>query len=207
MDTFCLREASDSADFDVDDAASTEFQGSFRIAGIANGFVQADPGPELFLQAGMKIDVVVPQWLFDHHQVELIELPQVLQLPDAVGRIGVTAERDLRPARADSFEHVDISSSLYFDFDAAVSGGQFAGNFVQQLVDRVLDANRYAARDFATASAQKFPERLLLLPGFGIPHGVFQRRFCHAMSTNRRHEPKRLSPLPDRLPDNSGGEE
>ena len=41
----------------------------------------------------MIVDVVVPQRLLDHQQVELIELLQMLDLVQRVGGIGVATEK------------------------------------------------------------------------------------------------------------------
>ena len=57
-----------------------------RIAGVVDGFVQADRGPQLLLQAGVVVDVVVPQRLLDHQQIELVELAQVFEFDPACRR-------------------------------------------------------------------------------------------------------------------------
>ena len=105
------------------------------LAHADDGFIKADRGAQFFLQARVIVDVVVPQWLLDHEQIELVELAQVLDLIERVGRVGVTTERDIGPARADAFEHIQIPARLDFDLDAAIAGGKFGLDFLEQLLD------------------------------------------------------------------------
>ena len=71
----------------------------------------------------MVVDVVIPQRLLDHQQIELIELAQVFDLIERVGGIRVATQRDVGPARADALEHVDIPPGLHLDLDAPIPGG------------------------------------------------------------------------------------
>jgi hypothetical protein len=87
-----------------------------------DGLIQADAGFQLFLQASMKIKVVMPERLLDHQQVESVKLFQVLELIERVGGIGVAAEHYLRPARANFLKNLDVPSRLALDLDAAVAG-------------------------------------------------------------------------------------
>src|SRR6478609_5687828 len=76
MDRDGFTEAAHAANFDIDDLARPQFQGSLRIAPTVDGFIQADARLQLLLQAGMKIKIVVPERLLDHQQVERVKLLQ-----------------------------------------------------------------------------------------------------------------------------------
>src|SRR5215469_4640908 len=78
MDGEGLRKATDAADLDVDDATGTQLQSRFCITRIVNGFVQAERGFEHLLQTRVKVEVVVPQRLLDHQQLESVEALHVL---------------------------------------------------------------------------------------------------------------------------------
>src|SRR5712664_2278177 len=59
--------AADAAELDVNDARGAEVESSLRITGVANGFVEANRGLQLFLELGMVEDVIPPERLL-HHQ-------------------------------------------------------------------------------------------------------------------------------------------
>src|SRR5438045_4651656 len=75
-----LTEASNPTYLYIDDPAGMQFSSSFGIARVANGLVQADRGLELLLQLGMKIEIVVPHGLFNHEQLDAVELLEVLDV-------------------------------------------------------------------------------------------------------------------------------
>ena len=100
-----------------------------------NAFIQADVGLQLFLQGRVLKDLVAPQRLLDHEQAKLIELFQMLKIFQAICRIGIAAQHNLRPALTDARQHSHVPARLYFDFDALVSRRQFALNLLQQLFD------------------------------------------------------------------------
>ena len=76
----------------------------------------------------MVIDLVVPERLLDHEQVELIELAQVLDLVERVGGVRVATEGDIGPARADPFQNIQIPARFDLDLDAAISRRNFSLN-------------------------------------------------------------------------------
>ena len=65
--------------------------GNRGSAGADDRLVETNGGAQFFLQAGVVKNVVVPERLFDHQQVELIEGAQVLDLIERVGGVGVAA--------------------------------------------------------------------------------------------------------------------
>ena len=88
-----LGEAADAADLDVDDAAGLHVDGGECVAAVANGFVETDAGVEALLQHGVEVEVVVPERLLDHEQVELVPAGDVVEVRHAVGGVGVAAEQ------------------------------------------------------------------------------------------------------------------
>src|SRR5580698_8045894 len=132
----------------------------------------------------MVVDVVVPEWLFDHQQIELVELAQMLDLVESVGGVGIATQSDVSPARANSLQNIEVPAGFHLHFDAAIAGGKFALNLVQQLFDGILNADGNSARNFSQFAAQQFPQRLLLLSGSNIPECVFNRSFGHAVTAD-----------------------
>ncbi len=77
------------------------------------------------LQHRVVIEIVVPQRLFDHQQVERVEGGQVVGVPEPVSGVGVATQRDARPAMAHPLEDLHIPARLALELDALVAGGQF----------------------------------------------------------------------------------
>ena len=152
-----LAEAAHPSDFDIHDAAGAGFDGGGRVAGVADGLVQANGGSQFALQPGVVVDVVIPQRLLDHQELEAIKFAQVFDFIEGVGGVGIAAQHNIGPARADPFQHVHVPARLYFDLDAAVSGGEFGLDLVQQLLDRILDPDGDAALDLASRASEQLP--------------------------------------------------
>src|ERR1700757_1166293 len=91
-------ETAHAADFDVDDSAGSRFHSGSSYTGAFDRFVQAYCGAQFLLQARVIVDVVIPQRLLDHEEIELIELSQVLHLVERVGGVRIAAQRDVGPA-------------------------------------------------------------------------------------------------------------
>ena len=130
-----LAKPSHAADFDIDDPTSSGFDGSGTIAGVTNGFIEADRSAQFTLKPRVVIDVIVPERLFDHEQVELIEFAKMINIIERVGRIRITTEQDIGPPRANTFENLEVPSRFHFEFDPAVPGGKFELDLVEQLLD------------------------------------------------------------------------
>ena len=60
--------------------ADAQFQRCLGVARAADGFVEADRGLQPLLQAGVEVEVVAPQGLLDHQQLEGLELLQVIEV-------------------------------------------------------------------------------------------------------------------------------
>ncbi len=97
------------------------------------------------LQHGVVIEVVVPEGLLDHQQVEGVKRGQVVGIPQAVGRVGVATERDAGPLVPHPLEDLHIPARLAFELDALVAGGQFPLDDRHQLGNRRLNSQRHAA--------------------------------------------------------------
>src|SRR6266496_6046209 len=136
---------------------------------MTDGFVQTDGGLDLSLQLCMEENVIVPERLLDHQQVEIVELSQMSKVREAVRGIRVTTKDDPGPALADFFEYINVPAGFYLDLDSLISGGMLGFDLFKQLLVRVLDSDRYSAHDFSQLSSQQLPKRLVLLLGFGLP--------------------------------------
>src|SRR5690349_7696440 len=69
-----LSEAAHPSHLDVDDPACAKFNSGFGVSRIMNGLIQTDRCLQFTLQFCVAQDVVMPQRLLDHEQVELLEL-------------------------------------------------------------------------------------------------------------------------------------
>src|SRR5579871_143735 len=179
-----LTEPAHAPHFNVDDLARPKLQCSLRVAPAVNGFVQADAGLELFLQPGVKVKIIVPEWLFDHQEVESVKLLQVVDLVERISGIGIATEHDLRPACADFLEDLNVPARFALDLDSAVARVQLGLDFLQQLLVRVLYANGNATRNFFLRSAQQLPQRDVARLRFRIPQRIFHRALGHAMAAH-----------------------
>src|SRR5271169_3684360 len=122
----------------------------------------------------MVVDIVVPERLLNHKQIELVEFAKMFKLIQSVGGIGIATQRDVRPPRTDALKNLHIPSRLDFDFDAAIPGGKFDLNLVQQLLDGILDADGHATWDLVPSTTEELPQRLLLLSSLRVPECVFE---------------------------------
>src|SRR5579859_8094195 len=154
-----LTEAANAPNFNVDDLARAKLQRGLRVTPAVDGFIQTNAGFQLFLQAGMKVKIIVPEWLFDHQEVESVKLFQVVNLVERVSGIGVATEHDLRPACTDFLEDLNVPARFALDLDSAVARVQLGLDFLQQLLVRVLYANGNATRNFFLRSTQQLPQR------------------------------------------------
>src|SRR5438093_1330433 len=140
-------ESANPTRLDVDDAARA---GGDRVARRVHGLdrlVQADSRTQPPLERRVIRDVVVVEWLLDHHQIERIEPGKVIAVVDRVCRVCIDHQRyrpELMPNRRDG---VDVPSRLDFDLDSPVAGGEL-GRYVRlEIAQRTLDADRDAGRD------------------------------------------------------------
>ena len=117
-------EAADAAYLDVDDLAAAEFEGGARVAAVADALVEADAGLDAALQHGVEVEVVVPERLLDHEQIELVPVGDVVDVVEAIGGVGVAAEQDVGPALAHHGEDVGVPAGLALELDALVAGGE-----------------------------------------------------------------------------------
>src|SRR5271170_1176085 len=121
----CGGVAANAAQFHIDDFAGAGFDGGAGVLDVVDALVEADGRFQLALQRGVRIDVVVAQRLFDHDQVEGVELFQVRRVFEAIGGIGVHHQADAREFFTQRARGRDVVARLDFNFDALVAGGQF----------------------------------------------------------------------------------
>ncbi len=68
--------ASNTPEFDVDDSACSDLN---RLAGIIcrmDGLIETNRGLDAPLQSTVIDDVLIVKRLLDHHQIELVQLPE-----------------------------------------------------------------------------------------------------------------------------------
>src|SRR3954452_2776668 len=99
---------------------------------------------------------------------------------ESVSRVRVSHELDLRKAFPDLADDLNVPARLDLHLDPLVSGLHLVRDLVQQMLNAVLDADRYPARDFPPrASTDSLPQRLLLQPCLQVPNGSFDAALGH----------------------------
>ena len=151
------------------------------------------------LQHRVIVEIVVPEGLLDHEQIESFERHQVVRVFEAVGGVGVAAEHDSRPARANVIEDLDVPAGLAFQLDALIAGRQFPLDSVHQRRDRRLDADRHAADNDVAHPAEKLRKRDSFSLGFQVPDGVLKRGLGHGVAADDVEKVGAISAMLDRL--------
>ena len=131
--------------------------------------------------------IVVVERLLDHHEVEAIERGEVRRIPERVGGIGVDHQRDRAEPRAEPFDGLDVPARLDLDLDALIARLALDGHSVEQLVERVLDADRDAGRDRPAPASKRLPERLAVLLRVEVPRRHLDDGLGHVVATDARH--------------------
>ena len=103
-------------------------------------------------------DVAVGERLLDHHQVELVEPPEVVRVRERVVAVGVHHERHVREAVAHGADPLDVLALLDLHLDAVVPLGDGPLDGLQQGVLRVLEADAQPGRDLPRRPAQQLVE-------------------------------------------------
>src|SRR5262245_33532758 len=115
---------------------------------MRNGFVETQFGSDLFLQLGMGVDVVPPEWLLNHQQVEVVEATQEFEVVQRVCGVCVDGKQDIGMCLANGGDVGTVLAGFDLNFDSLIAGCKFGGNFFQKLFWRSLQAERNTARDF-----------------------------------------------------------
>ena len=89
VDALRLGEPAHAPQLNIDDAAGAHLNGLLGVVRGANTLVEANGGLQLGLQLRVVDDVVVRQRLFDHHQVVVVQLAQMVDIGKRVGGIRV----------------------------------------------------------------------------------------------------------------------
>src|SRR5689334_5748008 len=178
----------DAPEFDVNDPARFERDRVTRIFRRTDRLVQTNRRLNLTLQHRVIEDVVVCQWLLQHHQIELIELLKERRVGEFVSGVGIAHQTDVGKLFAHAFDDLEVPTGFDLDLDALVTGVDFLTNLCKQLVGRILNANRNAGRDLRSSAAEMFPQRHARVLCFEIPARSLERRFRHAMPTHRVHQ-------------------
>ena len=149
-----LEQAADPSLFHVDDAAGADRDGRGRVGEAVDGLVEANRRLHRSLKRGMLDDVAVGQRLLDHHQVELVEPPQVVRVLERIVAIRVNHERDFRESVPHGADPLDVLALLDLHLDAVVLPGDGSFDGLEQGVLRVLEADTQTRRDLRRRPAQ-----------------------------------------------------
>src|SRR3989454_40814 len=172
----------------VDDPARAQFDCRARLLFAVDALVQADRCLQFFLQLDVAVDVVPTERLLDHHQVVGFELFQQRPVLLAISRVGIHHQPDARKLLAQPVDGLDVPARLDFDLDALVAGRKRPLHSLGQLLERVLDADGYAAGGRLARPTEHFPQRQALASRLGIPHGRLDAALSHVVAADPRQQ-------------------
>ena len=176
---------------------------------------------ELRLQRGVIDDVVVRQRLLDHHQVEVVELLQMVGVGQRVGGVGVGHQLDGGKALAHLADHVHVPAGLDLHLDALVAGGEFASRSFRAAARRSPEcrwrrrrgsrgarrrrsssrAARRRRRASRSQTAASRPPRAMLWPRMCAVSGITSAALCEFAAEHARRDviaqdrPRGIGPL------------
>ncbi len=134
----------------------------------------------------MAADVLLLQRLLDQQQAERVEPAQLGDVRQRVRGVGVDLEQQLvAEAFAHGTDRLHVPAGLDLQLDARVPLGHVSLDGVQELGDRVHDADRDPARHRVPGGAQRGGERRPLGAQFGVEHRHLQRRLGHPVPLDR----------------------
>src|SRR2546426_4114694 len=100
--------ATDAAEFDIDDLASTDLYCFPCIVSGMDRFIKADWSLDLLLKLGMVDDVFVMERLLEHHHVVSIHPFENVDIRQRISRVRVAHEPNVRKCRPHLPDHVHI---------------------------------------------------------------------------------------------------
>jgi len=100
------------------------FDGGERVSSISNRLVKTDRRIEPLLQHGVVIEVVVPEGLLDHQQVERIKGHQVIGIAQLVAELASTLSEISGQRSRTPLKNIHIPARLALELDAADSPPQ-----------------------------------------------------------------------------------
>ena len=154
----------------------------------------------------MVIEIVVPEGLLDHQQIEFIEGGEVGGVAKPIGGVGVATEHDSRITAAHALEDFHIPARLALELDALITGGQFPFDDVHQLWNRALNAQRDAAGNGFAHAAEKLGERDAFALRLEVPNGIFKRSLGHLVATHPVKDARALAAMFGRFSGQHGAE-
>jgi hypothetical protein len=114
VDALGFVESADAAEFNVDDFAGSESDGSFGLFVRVDALVEADGRLQGFLDFDVAEEIVPAEGLLNHHEVVGVELLEERKILRAVSRVGVDGKLDPREVLADALNGKQIFARLDF---------------------------------------------------------------------------------------------
>src|ERR1700674_5484910 len=104
---------------------------------------------------------------------------------EAIRRVGVDHESDIRILASNRSYDLNIFTRLDFELNSLVSGPQSAVNLRQKCRTRGLDSDGNATRDLLPGSAQQLRKGNPFLLRFDVPHPVLHPSLRHLVPADR----------------------
>ena len=141
-------------------------------------------------------DVLLHERLLDQNKSEGVELAQVVEVGQAVGRVRIDLQQGVR---AEEFAHggdrLEVPAGFDLEFNAPIPGVDVHADLGQQSVEVGADTHRNPAvhphRERARLlhhAAEKVDERPIRCPQLRIQHGCLERGLGHPVSHHEAHQ-------------------
>jgi len=119
--------------------------------------------------------------LFQHEELESIELAQVVGLFRRINAVGISLKEKLWIFFPDGLADLDVPAWFDFYLDALVTLRPIIFDHIEKVRNRILNAGAYPSRDFLSYPAIKFIKGKSLLFGLQVPEGQLQAGLGHSV--------------------------
>ncbi len=143
----------------------------------------------LFCSLRMEVEIVIPQRLFNHQQVESIEARDMVGVLEPVSRIGIATQQNVRPAFAYCLKYLYIPPRLALQLYALISRRQLFSRSSRSAAQSSAESQSTHRREFFLASRpaawpEELPAASLRAP---IPHSPAQPLPSDARAPDRKY--------------------
>jgi len=198
-------ESAAASGLDVDVFAGAEGDGFFGGADGVDTFVEADGCFDIALEFGVVDDIVVIEGLFDHGEVEFVDLAEEIEVGDGVAAVAIDVEDFGGELFADPGKHVGVPTGAEFEFDAGEFLRDGARDIAEEVIDGIEDAEVGTDGDGVAGGSEEFVEGLFGDDGLEIPPGHVEECLGEGVALEHGEALLQVVAGGDVLSDESGG--
>ena len=92
---------------------------------VTNGLIQANRSLKRGLELSVQINIIMGERLLNHHQIELVQLAQVIEIRCCIGRVGIDHQGDLWKSTTHLPHYFGVPTGFDLDLYPLVSRSQF----------------------------------------------------------------------------------